>query len=278
MMIVDYSQVCIANLFAQFGNSKNIEIELDLFRHMVLNSIGSYNRKFRNEYGPMVIACDGKSSWRKEVFPYYKANRKKYRDDSIFDWNKIYEYMDQIRSELNEIFPYTVIKIDNCEADDIIAVLSKKFYDVSNILIISCDKDFVQLQRYPNIKQYDPIRSTFISSNDPENFLFEHILKGDSGDGVPNILSPGDVFVSGGRQKPLTQKKMDHFKNEGIPEDLKRGFDRNKTLIDLDSIPVEISNNISEYYKNYPVKNKSNLFNFFVEKKLKNLLERIGDF
>ena len=219
MIILDFSQVMISNLMMQLGNHTNIPIEEGLFRHMVINSLRSYKSKFSEEFGEIIIACDDKNYWRKQVFPYYKANRKKNRDASEIDWTHVFECFNKIKQEIKEYFPYRVVQVDSAEADDIIATLVGEYGTDLNgptkILILSGDKDFIQLHSYGNVKQYDPVRKKWISHNDPKRFLFEQILKGDTGDGVPNVLSPDAVFVSGGRQRPLTQKKIDKIYSDG---------------------------------------------------------------
>jgi len=279
LIIVDLSQVMLSNLMMQLGNHTNAQVEENMIRHMVLNSLRSYKSKFGDEYGEMIIACDNTNYWRKQAFPYYKANRKKNRLASDLDWKSIFECMNKIRAELKEFFPYRVIDVESAEADDIIGTLVREFDD--KILILSGDKDFVQLHNRNNIKQYDPTRKKWLSHNDPQKFLKEHILKGDSGDGVPNVLSADNCFVVGDRQKPLTSKKFDHYMNldpSKYDSMIARNYQRNKELIDLNFTPEEIRSKVIEQYNNQNNKDKSKLMNYFISNKLKNLMENIGDF
>jgi 5'-3' exonuclease len=280
MIIVDFNQVMISNLMMQIGNHTNIPIEEGLFRHMVINSLRSYKSKFGSKYGDMIIACDDKNYWRKQAFPYYKANRKKARDKSELDWNTIFEYFNKIRAEIKEFFPYRLVKVESAEADDIIATLVKTFsVEGEEIMILSGDKDFIQLHKYPNVKQYDPVRKKMIHNDDPNKYLFEHVLKGDAGDGVPNIFSDDDTFVSEKRQKPMTQKKMDQFYLSGKPDDVYlRNFSRNQQLIDLNYIPENIKNAVIDKYNEESGKDRSKLFNYFVTYKLKHMMENVGEF
>jgi len=278
MIIVDFNQVMISNLMMQLGNHTNIPLEEGLFRHMVINSLRSYKQKFQNEYGEIVIACDDRNYWRKQVFPYYKANRKKTRDASEINWNQVFEIFNKIKGEIKEHFPYRVIQVDSAEADDIIATLvteNKK----DTILILSADKDFVQLQKFNNVKQYDPIRKKWIKEDNPQQYLYEHILKGDQGDGIPNILSDDDTFVTDKRQKPMTQKKIESFKSEGISQEiLKRNFARNEMLVDLSKVPDAIRNGVINKYNEENGKDRSKLFNYFISHNLKLLMDSVGDF
>lgn len=283
MIIVDLSQVMISNLMVQLGNHTNTELEEDLLRHMILNSIRSYNQKFKNEYGEMIIACDAGNNWRREIFPYYKANRRKNREKSELNWNQIFETLGKVREELKEYFPYRVIQIDGAEADDIIGTLVDQFGNTSEkILIMSGDKDFVQLQRYMNVKQYDPVQKKWRSTNDPDRFVKEHIMRGDTGDGVPNFLSADNTFVIGARQKPISQKKIDAWINmdprEFCDENMLRGYLRNQQLVDLNFIPEKLRAQIVSEYEAQAGKGRGKLFNYFIEKRLKNLLESINEF
>jgi len=286
MIIVDLNQVMISNLLMQIGKHTNAPLEESMVRHMVLNSLRSYNSKFRDEYGEMIIACDNKNYWRKKLFPYYKANRKKNIQKSELDWNAIFETMNKIRSELTEFFPYRIINIESAEADDVIATLTTHFGSDLNsgekILIVSGDKDFIQLHRFANVKQYDPVRKKNIHHNDPETYLKEHIIRGDAGDGVPNFLSQDDCFVIGVRQTPITSKKLADWvtkdPSEFCDQRMMRNYVRNKQLIDLSMVPEEIKEKIMEEYTRQENKDKKHLFNYFVKNKLKNLIEHIGDF
>lgn len=284
MIIVDLNQVMLSNLLMQLGNHTNAQIEENMVRHMILNSLRSYKVKFGADYGEMVIACDNTNYWRKQIFPYYKANRKKNQEKSEMDWKAIFECMNKIRAELKEYFPYRVIDIESAEADDIIGTLVKNFGNEVGgepILILSGDKDFIQLHIYGNVKQYDPTRKKWVTHNNPEEFLKEHIMKGDSGDGVPNILSADNTFVLGERQRPLTAKKMEKYLRMNPTEMenvIARNYFRNAQLIDLNYIPDDIRTKVMESYQSQANKDRSKLMNYFVVNKLRNLTEHIGEF
>lgn len=281
MIIVDLNQVMISNYMAQIGNHTNIAVDENLFRHMVLNSIRNINKKHSAEFGELVIACDSARSWRKEVFPYYKANRKKARENSELDWSAVFESLNKVRDELKEFFPYRVIQVDHAEADDIIGTLVHHFHGAP-ILIVSGDKDFVQLQTHMNVKQFDPVRKRFITHNNPSQFVKEHIMKGDMGDGVPNFLSKDDTFVTGGRQKPIRSKNLNEWllqDPESFCDDtMLRNWKRNEMLVDLTHTPQTIRIQTINQYEEQSGKDRSKLFNYFVDRKLRNLMESINDF
>ena len=272
----------------QLGNHTNAQLEENMVRHMVLNAIRSFNQRFSREYGEIVIACDNTNNWRKKEFPYYKANRKKNQEKSELDWKGIFDCLGKIRQELKDYFPYRVIDVESAEADDIIAALVHTHgkivssADDEKILILSGDKDFIQLHIYSNVRQYDPVRKKFIEHNDPERYLKEHILKGDSGDGVPNILSNDDCFVVGQRQKPLTAKKIEAILEEGLEGKLNhplfRNFKRNMHLINLSFTPWEIKEKILAQYEEQDERDRSKMMNYFITNRLKNLMESIGEF
>ena len=286
MIIIDYSQVAISTLMAELAGRTDVPIEKDLVRHMIINNIRSYKSKFKEEYGDLVIACDNRHYWRKDKFPYYKANRKKVRQESGFDWKLIFDIISEVKSELDCYFTYPVIDVDGAEADDVIAVLVERMHDKEQILIISGDHDFIQLQSYPEVKQYSPIQKKFIKADKKiVHILMEHIIKGDKGDGVPNILSPDDIFMVEGRQKPITSKKLDGWINidpdafhMNVDEETARNFQRNRYLVDFQYIPDQVKANIDNVWNNRPKKDRSNILNYFIEKKMKNLIEHVGEF
>ena len=285
MIIVDLNQVMLSNLLMQLGNHTNAQVEENMVRHMILNSLRSYKVKFGDEYGEMVIACDNTNYWRKTIFPYYKANRKKNIEASELNWKSIFECMNKIRAELKEYFPYRVIDVESAEADDIIATLASNFGSQLNtgekILILSGDKDFIQLHVYPNVKQYDPTRKKWINHDDPERFLHEHILKGDAGDGIPNVLSPDNVFVVGERQRPLTAKKLEKIMGTDLEEmdtNIARNYSRNANLIDLSFTPDIIREKVMEQFKAQEGRDRSKLLNYFIANKLKNLTDHLSEF
>ena len=282
MIIFDYNQVAISNLMEQIGFSKT-EVEEGLVRHMILNTIRTYVKKFKASHGPdVVIACDNRNYWRKEIFPNYKASRKKVRETSGHDWNMIFECLNKIRDELKEHSPYKVIEIDTCEADDIIATIATKYSSNEKVLILSSDKDFAQLQKFKNVEQYSPILKKYIKEELPKLQLKQLIIRGDKGDGIPNIMSPDDVFVTGGRQKPITNKKIINWLNQDpkdfCSEEMYRNYVRNETLIDLSKVPENLKEEILHSYDTIKGKTKQVFMNYMINKRLKNLLEVIDEF
>jgi len=285
MILVDMNQVTISNLMMQVVNQKDNEVNEDMVRHMVLNSLRSYRSKFFDEYGELVICYDGRNYWRREIFPFYKQNRKKNRESSDLDWDSIFKTLNKIREEIREIFPYKVLEVEHAEADDIIASLifhTAKNPLPENVLIISSDKDFFQLQTHSFVKQYSPTLKKFVSGSDPEEYIKVHILKGDRGDGIPNFLSPDNTFVDNLRQKPLGANKIDKLvvqePKEFCNEEMLRNYQRNQRLIDLTFVPSDLQKIIVDQYKEVKCGNRSKLLNYFIKNRLKNLTESLSDF
>ena len=279
MILIDLSQIMVASTMMSMGKDRT-EVDISMIRHMILNSLRMYRQKYHEEYGELVLCCDGRNSWRREHFPLYKAGRKTTRDASSKDWTQIFGCLDTIKSELKEYFPYKYIEVEEAEADDVIGVLAKSWGEP--IMIISGDKDFIQLQVKENVKQYSPITKKIVNDTNPERYLKEHILRGDSSDGIPNFLSADDCIVEKIRQTPITKKKVELWIDQN-PEDFcneeqLRNYHRNMKLIDLQYTPSNIVDQIGKQYDEDPKGKRSGLLNFFIERKLNNLIESIGEF
>ena len=285
MILVDLNQVLLSGIMAQLASQKNVKLEEGLIRHMVLNVIRTNVNKFR-EYGEVVLCCDNRNYWRKSVFPFYKAGRKKAREKSDLDWHLIFDILSKLKTELRENFPYKVIDVDGAEADDIIGTLVPRHVMHEDILILSSDGDFLQLQAYNKnakfkVKQYNPALKKFVVSEDPIRELKEKIIKGDKGDGIPNIISPSDCFVRDLRQTPITKGKLDKFLTEHYSDYdsiANTGFTRNQLLIDLSLIPGDIKEKIINTYDDTKPAPRSKLLNYFIEYRLKNLMDVIEEF
>ena len=280
MILIDLSQIMMASL--SIVMSKKTEPDLDFIRHLTLNSLRMYRKKYTDEYGELVICCDGRYSWRKKYFPLYKIGRTTGRKDSPDYWTQVFECFDTIKSELKTTFPYKYIDVKGAEADDVIGVISRNISESEKVMIISSDHDFIQLHNN-NVQQWNPFSKKIVDNENPTKYLFEHILRGDKGDGVPNVLSADDSIVNGERQKPITKKYIDNFvmhnaQLNGRTDTEIRNFHRNEKLIDLIETPKELVDKIWEEYSLEPKGERRNLLNFFIEKKLNNLIETIGDF
>ena len=282
MILIDYSAIAIGNVVTQ-----KLDPDENLIRHMILNSIRLYRKKFQKKYGEVVLAVDAGGNWRKEFFPQYKANRKTSRDNKPEYWAEVFRLINMVKTEIKENFPYKVIKIHGCEADDIIGTLcehTQEFGQNEPVIIISADKDFAQLQKYSNVEQFSPITKRFIVEKDPHKILFEHICKGDAGDGVPNILSPDDVFLTEGvRQSPMRKTRIDQLYQcrdlqIAMTLDEYRNYQRNKLMIDLSSTPDHLKQEIINSYVNGEVAKKGKIMNYFIKHRCKHLIEELGDF
>ncbi len=284
MILVDMNQISLASVMMHLNITKRDSVEPDMVRHMILNSLRMYRQSFFEEYGELVICYDSKHYWRRDYYPEYKASRKKTRDSSGHDWDDIFEFLNMMKQEIKDNFPYKVLEVYGAEADDIIATLCHELeFDNGKTLILSGDKDFVQLQKYRNVSQYSPITKKFVNGIDPHQYLYEHILRGDTGDGVPNVLSPDNTFVDGLRQKPLSKKKVEEWAGpmceQMLPNDeVRRNYQRNEKLIDLTESPEELFLECIKAYNDAPEGDRSKLLNYFIKNRLQELMNSIGDF
>jgi 5'-3' exonuclease len=276
MILIDMSQILFA---AASMSMKNGKADINIVRHMTLNSLKKYRKEYFDEYGELVICCDGKHSWRREFFPQYKAMRKSGREASSVDWGEIFEMFNQLKREIKENFPYRVIEVDTAEADDIIGTLIiRQREEGEKVLIVSSDKDFIQLQREENVFQYSPATKKFLNGVDPQEYLKEHILRGDKGDGIPNVLSGDNAIVDRIRQTPIRKKNLELWMNGSLPSEHTLRFERNTELIDLRYTPWDIQNKILEQKNQEPIGNRNLLPSYFEEHKLEVLEKHINDF
>lgn len=278
MILIDYNAIAISNVVAM-----KMEVEEDMVRHMILNSIRMHRVKNKAKYGEIVICCDGFKNWRKDAFPPYKHKRKDARKESKMDWKELFRITNMVQQEIKDNFPYKVVDVAECEADDVIGVLveqTQEFGQHEEVMIISGDKDFAQLQKYENVAQYSPVQKKFIKTDTPRKQLMELILKGDTSDGVPNVLSGDNVFVEGVRQTPLRQNKIDQLINDpkSMGEEIYRNYLRNKKLIDLAETPESVRKEIIYNYNNQKVSDRGKVFPYLVDKRCRMLLESVEEF
>jgi len=283
MILLDFSNIIVGSIMVAHKVPDEERFGEDFIRHLVLNSIRSYRNKYKNKYGEIVICTDFHSSWRKEVFPFYKAHRKvareKQKTEKGMDWSALFDTISKIIVEIDTFFPYKVIRVEHAEGDDVIAVLSKTFKEKS--LIVSSDKDFSQLYKYKWVRQFSPMKQKMLNGIDPIMYLKEHIIRGDKGDGIPNILSDDDCIVNGVRQKSISKKKIINWLVQDphdFNDEMKRGWIRNKILIDFDLIPEPITTAILKQYNEEKKYQQGQLINYFIKNRLKYLMENMGDF
>ena len=279
MIIIDMNQISLENLIMNFHINKSTELEEDMVRHMILNSIRMYRTMFKEKHGEVVLAYDSRHYWRRDIFPEYKASRKKGRENNQEQWDKIFNFLGRLKKEFKEMLPYKFIEVYGAEADDIIGTLCREYQD-QKTMIISGDKDFIQLQKYDNVSQYSPITKKMVNGHNPSTYIKEHILKGDTGDGIPNVLSPDHTFVEGLRQRPLSKTKIESWKKSetGMSNEVKRNYQRNQRLIDLDNTPKDLQQSILDTFNEAPCGDRSKILTYFIENKLKELTDSIGDF
>jgi DNA polymerase-1 len=278
ILLVDFSGIAFSTYFVNRINLNNT----NFWRFLVLNSI----QAMINEINPNeVVLCMDYASWRKDIFPYYKSNRKKTQNTEEFE--NLFKEIKEFRIELKENFPYKIIQIWKGEADDIIAVLSQNLSKNNEVIIGSTDKDMFQLAN-DKVKIYNPIKNEFVEGKD-KNYLLELIMHGDSGDGIPNVRSDDDVFVIKEKcQKDFGPKTIQNILNtigfekwySEQPEDIKKKFQRNKQLISLslDVIPKELQDKIMEEYKVKPTNDPQKMMHYFAEKQMTSFYDCLDKF
>jgi len=283
VIIIDYSGIAIAPIAMGAADPE----DEGMFRHMVLNTIRMYRKQYKDKYGEVVIVADGGGNWRRDIFPEYKGKRKESRDKSDIDWDKAFETIGNILTEIKERLPYKVIHQWGCEADDAIAVLvhrTQQFGNHEDVMIISADGDFKQLQRYGNVSQYSPTQKKDVKVDDPVQFWKEHILSGDGGDGVPNVMSDDKVFVEGRRQNVLSKKRKEALLEDpkALGDEIYRNYIRNKVLIDLTEgfkCPEPIQQEIINTYESQDKEHlKKEVLSYLIEKQCRLLVDDIEDF
>lgn len=303
MIIIDYSQLAISTITTQLGDAakKRSTENANLIKHMILVTILSYKKKFSKDYGNVLIACDSRHYWRKDVFPQYKANRAKNRTESDLDWDFIFEVLNEVKQTLKDVFPYKVVEYNGAEADDIFAVMCSYLQEneliggtlfdgvPQQIKLITADGDMVQLQKYKNVSQYSPMQKKEVTPKGKlTHYVVEHIVRAGD-DGIPNIKSPDNTFVDGIRQKSISAKYMQKFfdlVDQGLDpidacenEEERKNFKRNKTLVSFDSIPKDVYDGIiNAYHSHTPNQNKMLMMNYFIANKMAKLMSEINSF
>ena len=280
MILVDANQIAISHLMVRSKIENGIYI--DSVRKSIIRVLARIHKKFKMNYGDMVLCYDDKNYWRKQIFPYYKQNRKQEREKSKYDWDKVFSVLNTIRDEVRDNFPYHVIQVQGAEADDVIASLVKlndKKDLPEPVLILSADKDFIQLHKYESVRQYDPIRNKWIEHEDPVQYLQEHIIKGDRSDGIPNILTCDDAIVTGKPQKKMSREKISTLASMN-PEKFTnyirlRNWKRNAELIDFSMIPSDVEVRILESYNSTEPRPTISM-NYFIEHNIQELIDEFA--
>jgi hypothetical protein len=280
MILVDANQIAISHLMVRHKIENGINI--DSVRRSIVRVLARIAKKFRNDYGEMVLCYDDKEYWRRQVFPFYKKNRKQERESSKYNWDEVFSVLNIIRDEIRSNFPYRVIQVQGAEADDVIAsvVMENDKKDIPEpVLILSADKDFIQLHKYSLVKQYDPIRNNWIINTDPVQYLQEHIIRGDRSDGIPNILTCDDAIVTGKPQKKMSKEKISSLAsmdpNEFTNFIRLRNWKRNAELIDFTRIPDKIFDRIISCFSNYEKKDTINL-EYFIQNNIQDIIEEFS--
>ena len=202
----------------------------------------------------VIIVFDGKggSTRRRKIYPEYKQNRKtKYRVNRTYDFASQEDEKQNMIMQLQrcveylDTLPVTVLSYDNIEADDTIGYLTKQVLPDSNIIIMSTDKDFLQLANgrvkiwSPSKKKMYDDKSVFeefgISS---QNYIWYRVLDGDKSDNINGVRGLGLKTI----RKKLPFLTDNHICNiddivSVLPES-KELIDRNYKLMQLNDVDI----------------------------------------
>lgn len=285
MVLVDFNGMAVGSILGQLN--KGMELSEGLVKHIILNNLRMYRNKYpEREHGRMII-CTDSWSWRREIFPEYKARRTDNKEKDDRDWDEIFRLISVTTEDIKENFPYAVISVDSAEADDIIGALTMKAMENpmlgEDVVIISGDKDFIQLHEN-GVIQYAPMQQKMVKEDNPARYIFDHIMKGDKSDGVPNVLSPDNSFTDKIRQAPMRKKQLDEWWEQrdnlkGIMEpEIFRNYIRNRELIDLNRMPEKIKEESIRQLENYKYPNRTNILSYLIDNNMKMLIECAGEF
>lgn len=256
------------------ANKPDFDMDIRKIRYVILSSIrGAFSRL--KQFAPLVVCCDN-GSWRKDYFPFYKHKRRVVQNEGPVDWLEVHFMLKQLQAEFSDHMPFVTLSVEGCEGDDVICHLARKAANTERVVIYSDDKDFRQLQVYKNIFQFSHRNKEYLTEDDPAGYLATQVLKGDAGDGVPNILSPDDAFtIEGFRSIAITQKIKDAFignteeefmdilendpkfrnvrdnlekKNLSI-EDVPKYINRNRHLVDFTFTPQVLKDEIESEFE-----------------------------
>ena len=279
-ILVDANQISISHLMVR--NKIEDGINIESIRHSIVRVIGRIWMQYREEYGELILCYDDKNYWRREVFPFYKKNRKQERETSKYNWDEVFSVLNKIRDEIRANFPYKVLQVQGAEADDVIASIVRhnaRRGSPEPMLILSADKDFIQLHKHPNVKQYDPIRNRWIENDNPVQYLQEHIIRGDRSDGIPNILTCDDAIVNNKAQKKMSKEKiaaLANLKPEEFTNYIRlRNWKRNSELIDFAKIPQAVVDRILTTYFKYKTR-PTICINYFIDNNIGDLINEFA--
>lgn len=285
LALVDASNLVFSQCLNYHRETKD-QPDLQMIRILVLEELIKHRSRLKKDYQEWVMCYDGQKYWRKDIFPYYKGRRQEDREKSDFDWDGFFPLYEQFKQELKENFPIKCLQVHGAEGDDLIASLCKVYGPHRDICILSSDKDFIQIQQTiaPKVKQWSLYHGKWLTPKNSEYDLLEHIIRGDTDDGVPNILSDGDTFmVKGKRQKSVFAKWVEECSQYGLASPEKfckthqalENFERNRKLIDLREIPEDLTQKIVAEYETLETPS-GKAYNYMVGHRLTRLMEAGG--
>ena len=268
VVLIDVSNLTMRCLFSQMPGPE--EQEFSIFK---LTFMASFMKLLKTLEPERVICLQDSESWRKQVYPEYKANRAAKREQSVVNFDVFFPVLEKFINDIADSFKnIPFVKIPYAEADDCIATIVKNHPDW-DIINVSSDRDFYQLFKYPNYRQWDAMKHTFIEGLDPDVELMVKILTGDSSDNIPGL------------KRGIGPKRALKIINEDVNqwienEKLQPEYERNMKLISFDCIPKEIELAINDVINNltYGEPDTKKYFKFIQMSGLAELMNTFTDY
>lgn len=292
LILVDMSQVSISTIMATFKPKELTDFDesIPLIRHLMFSVLLEKIDKFRKDkVNHKVVLCYDNSGpkgyWRRDVYPAYKANRSKSRQDSDYNFEIIYKAMDTVKAELVQYFPFISLNVPRMEADDLIAVLTKRFAPLgSEVYILSSDGDFTQLHDLGNVKQWSAVQKKWVQPKNGTAYrdLLHKCIKGDKKDNVAPMKCLPDHYTNdeSGKAPMVRAAELEGWLSDPstIPEEYLDRFNQNMSVLDLKNIPSEHEQLINSTFDSTIPSDGKKLYSFMVKNRLSKLIEKIQRF
>ena len=289
-LIVDISGYLHQKFYTAEKDEKFTDNEstFNYWRYLILTELAILHKKYNPNN--VFICCD-RNSWRSDHFEYYKAKRKAKRNEHPEKFEELFKQASLFEEELETVFKYNILQCKGAEGDDGVGFLVHELPKEDTKIIVSMDKDMVQLLSIPNTIFFNihHLKKCEEYCENPEIALQKLIINGDSSDGIPNMKSDSDTFVNEEkRQKSCGEKTIEKMFIAGFDEILKenvtwrKNYKRNEKLIVLDekNIPVKVWNGLKKCFDGFTYSNCKaiELGTYFNNHDIMGLMEVVNNF